>query len=120
MNAITHLQPPEVNLLAGWLGVVAGLLSGAVLGLGFHRPDWLGGYASHRRRLYRRAHISLFGLALLNALGFFTVRLALTITPAVVMAGWALIAGALTMPVGCVVLAHRPNWPPVLLFAVPV
>jgi len=31
-----------------------------------------------------------------------------------------LIAGALTMPVGCVVLAHRPNWPPVLLFAVPV
>jgi hypothetical protein len=99
---------------------VAGLLSGAALGLGFHRPDWLGGYASHRRRLYRLAHISLFGLALLNALGFFTVRLALTITPAVMVAGWALIAGALTMPVGCVVLAHRPNWPPVLLFAVPV
>ena len=120
MNAITHLQPPEVNLLAAWLGVVAGLLSGAALGLGFHRLDWLGGYASHRRRLYRLAHISLFGLALLNALGFFTVRLALTMTPAVVVAGWALIAGALTMPVGCVVLAHRPGWPPVLLFAVPV
>ena len=120
MDVASHLQPPEVNLLAAWIGILAGLLSGAALGLRFHESDWLGGYASHRRRLYRLAHISLFGLALLNALCFFTVRLALTMTPALAVAGWGFVVGAVTMPVSCVLLAHRPHWPPVLVFAVPV
>ena len=30
------------------------------------REDWLGGYGSFKRRLYRLAHISFFGLAIVN------------------------------------------------------
>jgi hypothetical protein len=36
------------------------------LGLFFHRENWLGGYASHARRMYRLDHISFFELGLVN------------------------------------------------------
>ena len=57
---------PTVNLVGGWLGMLAGVLSGAIFGLMFHRDDWMGGYASYRRRLTRLGHISFFGLGFLN------------------------------------------------------
>ena len=57
-----------MNETFGWLWVALGLLSGTILGLRFQREDWLGGYASHRRRLVRLGHISLFGLGFLNIL----------------------------------------------------
>jgi hypothetical protein len=57
---------PTLNLIAGWLGMLAGVLSGAVLGLFFHREDWMGGYGSYRRRLARLGHIAFFGLGFLN------------------------------------------------------
>ena len=53
-------------LKAGWFGMLFGVLSGAVLGLFFHRKEWLGGYASHPRRFLRLGHISFFGIGLLN------------------------------------------------------
>jgi len=52
----------SVNLTAGWLGILAGVVSGCAIGLFFHRADWLGGYASFRRRMTRLGHISFFGL----------------------------------------------------------
>jgi hypothetical protein len=58
----------DVNVHAGWLAMAFGVLSGAVIGLGFHRDEWLGGYASFRRRLLRLGHISFFGLGALNVL----------------------------------------------------
>ena len=66
---------PIVNLMiqAGWLGMLLGVVSGAVIGLFFHREDWMGGYQSCRRRLSRLRHIfHRDNLSLLQGLKFFT------------------------------------------------
>ena len=117
-NIATLLEPPELNLALAWSWVALGLGSGMVLGLFFHREQWLGGYASLKRRLYRLGHISFFALGVLNLCFYFTVReLALT-GPAVMLAGWAFVVGAIFMPFCCVLMAHAPRLRP--LFAVPV
>jgi hypothetical protein len=43
-----------------------------ILGLYFHDENWLGGYASFRRRMYRLAHIPFFGPGAVNLLFYFT------------------------------------------------
>ena len=114
-------QPPHVNLLTAWVWILAGFGSGTLLGLGFAREDWLGGYASMRRRLYRLAHISFFGLGGLNLLFYLTVHPAGNAAAGVLAgASWLFVAGALTMPVSCLWLAHHPRAKPHVLFAVPV
>ncbi len=107
----------QINLLAAWIGILLGFVSGMVLGLFFHREDWLGGYGSFKRRLYRLAHISLFGLGAMNLFFYLTAR---TLAPgaALSLASSAFIIGAITMPVCCVLMAHFPNTRS--LFAVPV
>jgi len=113
MTSITR-----VMLAAGWSGMLGGALSGAVLGLFFHKENWLGGYASFRRRLARLGHISFFGLGFLNLIFAFTNQLvALPDRPARLAAG-ALIAAAVTMPACCFLAAWRPTFRH--LFAVPV
>ena len=32
-----------INLAAGWIAILVGLLGGTLIGLFFHREDWLGG-----------------------------------------------------------------------------
>lgn len=102
-----------------WLWIFLGFLSGMIMGLCFHREHWLGGYGSFKRRLYRLAHISFFGLGLMNLLFYFTARLAPLPDGAVVdLASGAFVLGAATMPVCCAAMAH---WPKAqALFAVPV
>ncbi|HMF37455.1 MAG TPA: hypothetical protein VKF17_12475, partial [Isosphaeraceae bacterium] len=56
----------DLNLTVAWLAILLGLISGTLLGLFFHREDWLGGYGSWRRRMLRLGHISFFGTGLLN------------------------------------------------------
>jgi hypothetical protein len=56
------------NFLAGWTLVLAGFVSGAGLGLFFHRDDFWGGYESFRRRIVRLGHIALVALGMLNVL----------------------------------------------------
>ena len=34
---------PMINLAAGWIAILVGLLGGTLIGLFFHREDWLGG-----------------------------------------------------------------------------
>ena len=53
---------------AGWALILLGFASGALLGLGFHRPDFAGGYGSLRRRLLRLGHVALVALGMLNLL----------------------------------------------------
>jgi hypothetical protein len=106
------------NEVFGWVWMLAGLLSGLALGLRFHREEWLGGYASHPRRLLRLGHISFLGLGFLNvlfALGAARVRLA---PAALGVASWALVAGGVSMPACCALMAWRRGLQPV--FAVPV
>jgi hypothetical protein len=51
-----------LNLVAGWTGFIGGAVSGALIGLFFHKENWLGGYSSFPRRLVRLGHIAFFSL----------------------------------------------------------
>lgn len=107
-----------INLIAAWTGILLGFVTGMILGMFFHRENWLGGYGSMRRRMYRLGHISFFGLAAVNLFFYFTAQEfpALNFTSQV--AAWVFIIGAITMPLCCVLMAH---WPKLhLIFAVPV
>ena len=119
-----NLQMAQLNLIVAWLWVVLGFGTGAVFGLFFQREDWLGGYGSFKRRLYRLGHISFFGLAVINLMFYFTVHSVVgsgaTDSLPVVLASWGLVIGAVTMPVCCFVLAHRVHWRAPLVFTVPV
>lgn len=107
----------QVSLWAGWIGILLGMASGAVLGLGFHDEHWLGGYASWPRRLLRLGHISFFGIAFLN-LGL-AGTLALTGRDgALATTSMLMAAGAVLMPTVCFLAAWRK--PLRHLFALPV
>lgn len=106
------------NEVFGWVWVLAGILAGLALGMRFHREDWLGGYASHPRRLLRLGHISFFGLGFLNILFALSGAQAGLPPERLALASWAFIAGAATMPVCCALMAWRRELH--LVFAVPV
>jgi hypothetical protein len=100
------------NLLAAWVGICLGLLTGAAIGLGFDREQWLGGYASWPRRLMRLGHISFFGIALLNISLVVTAVLLELMTERAASAsmhaaGLLMIAGAILMPTICFLSAWR-------------
>jgi hypothetical protein len=107
-----------MNLLAGWIGVLAGVISGSAIGLFFHDDRWLGGYDSFARRMLRLGHISFFGL------GFVNIAFALTVdriglAPAFErVASVAFLIGAIAMPACCLLAAWRK--PLRHLFPVPV
>jgi hypothetical protein len=107
-----------MNLIGGWLGMLAGVLSGACVGLFFHNDDWMGGYASYRRRLMRLGHISFFGLGFINLIFAATEGNLFMRGFDLEFASWALIVGAVTMPVCCFLSAWRK--PLRHLFPIPV
>lgn len=108
---------PEINYQVGWIAILIGLGVGTGLGLFFHREDWLGGYASWRRRMIRLGHISFFGTGLLNLAFVFSVEhLRLQALPLVASAGF--VVGAVTMPVICFLSAWRGSFRH--LFFIPV
>lgn len=115
------MTAPDINLTLAWAWILAGFGSGAWLGLHFAREDWLGGYTSWRRRMYRLAHIAFFGMAFVNLMFFLTAR-SLPEPPAVLLkaASALFVLGAATMPAGCLVLAHRPTAKPWGVFSAPV
>ena len=101
---------PQLNLVAGWLGMAAGVISGATSGLFFHREQWLGGYGSFRRRMVRLAHISCFGLGFVNLLFAFSVGAAKAPLPPIPLASGAFVVGLVTMPVCCYLTAWRKSF----------
>jgi len=106
------------NLIGGWMGMLAGVLSGAIVGLFFHREDWMGGYQSYRRRLTRLGHISFFGLGFLNLIFAATAGQLLLKPPYLGVASEGLLVAAATMPVCCFLSAWRKPFRH--LFPVPV
>ena len=108
----------QINLLVAWLWILLGFVSGMVLGMFFHGENWLGGYGSFKRRMYRLGHISFFGLGALNLLFCLTVQNFALAGPRIHLASLAFITGAIAMPVCCVVLASFPKAH--LIFSVPV
>jgi hypothetical protein len=118
MNSLI-MQTVRPNLLLAWLWIVVGFAFGAVMGLGFHRDEWLGGYSSLRRRLYRLAHISFFGLAIINML-FALTMIAITVRrdSYLILSSHVFLIGAVSMPLCCILTAHFRRLQ--ALFAVPV
>ena len=108
----------NANLALAWLWILLGFASGMVLGLFFHGENWLGGYGSFKRRMYRLGHISFFGLGAVNLLFCLTVQNFSLGGALIRFASLAFIAGAMAMPLCCLVMAHFPKAR--LLFAVPV
>jgi len=96
----------RLNLDAAWIGMLLGALAGAGQGLFFHREDWLGGYASWRRRMTRLGHISFFGLAFVN-LAFALTAGALGLEDGLGASSRLLVAGAAGMPLVCYLSAWR-------------
>jgi hypothetical protein len=97
------------NVYAAWIGFFLGCLAGTVPGLFFHRTDWLGGYASWRRRMIRLAHIAFFGLGLLN-LSFALTASTLGFEAGLQSPSALLIAGAVTMPLVCYLSAWKQDF----------
>jgi hypothetical protein len=105
------------NLLVGWVGMLGGVISGALIGLFFKREDWMGGYGSFRRRLTRLGHISFFGLGFLNILFALTTS-GLPESAWLATASWSLVIGAAAMPVCCFLAAWKKGL--AHLFPIPV
>lgn len=98
--------------------MLGGVVSGSLLGLFFHREEWLGGYGSFRRRMLRLGHISFFGLGLINVLFALSIS-ARGIPPLAARIAFAgLLLGMVTMPACCFLTAWKQ--PLRYLFLVPV
>jgi len=106
------------NLILAWLWILLGFISGMALGMFFHGENWLGGYGSFKRRMYRLGHISFFGLGAVNLLFCLTVQNFSLSGSLIHFASLAFIVGAIAMPICCVVMAHFPKAH--MIFAVPV
>jgi hypothetical protein len=106
------------NLILAWLWILLGFISGMALGMFFHGENWLGGYGSFKRRMYRLGHISFFGLGAVNLLFWLTAQNFSLSGSLIHFASLAFIVGAIAMPVCCVVMAHFPKAH--LVFSVPV
>jgi len=95
-----------------------GVISGAVIGLFFHREGWMGGYQAYRRRMIRLGHISFFGLGFLNL--FFALTSVQYPLPDFWegIASMSFIIGAAAMPTNCFLSAWKPVFQK--LFPIPV
>lgn len=97
-----------INLFAGWSSFFLGALSGALIGLKFHREEWLGGYQAFPRRMVRLGHIAFFGLGLINILfALSAVALGCTTSGWTRAASLLLVVGAATMSTNCFLTAWR-------------
>ena len=96
----------SANLLAGWIGFLAGALTGAWMGLQFHREDWLGGYGSFPRRMVRLGHIACFGVGLLNILFALSI-VTLPASPMLGVGSALLLVAMVSMPLNCFLTAWR-------------
>ena len=107
----------DINFLAAWLAIVTGLITGTLIGLFFHDPDWMGGYGSWRRRMMRLGHISFFGTGFLN-LAFVLSAEHLHLAEPLPVASAGFLLGAISMPLICFLSAWRPPFR--RLFFIPV
>jgi hypothetical protein len=70
---VEHLVYGSVNIIAGWITIVLGILTGSILGMWsfagpFPTPAGHHNYADLPRRLNRLAHIALFALPMISIL----------------------------------------------------
>ncbi len=107
----------QLHLTTAWIAILTGFLSGAAIGLFFHKPTFLGGYGSWPRRLLRLAHIACFGMAFIN-LVFAMTLLATGPIPYADLASPLFLIGTVGMPLICALAAWKK--PLRNLFPIPV
>jgi hypothetical protein len=112
------MEDGAVNLIAGWTGFLGGILAGAAAGLHFYKETWLGGYGSFRRRMIRLAHISFFGIGLINILFTLSLPMLHPGALAAVIASVSFIIAMVSMPLCCYLAAWK--MPLRHLFPIPV
>lgn len=101
------MEPLQLSLMTAWWGFLGGVLSGAAMGLLFHRENWLGGYGSRERRMVRLGHIAFFGIGLINfCYGLSLAPLGVT-GEAARLGSVALLVAQVTMPLICFLCAWR-------------
>ncbi|MCA8944475.1 MAG: hypothetical protein KDB80_18075 [Planctomycetes bacterium] len=103
----------DAHWIAGWALLLGGFLTGALLGTGFHRTEFVGGYSSLRRRLWRLGHIACCALGILNL-----VTALAPVAPRPALGSTALIVGSIAMPLACFAVGCSARLR--LLFLVPV
>ena len=111
-------EAAQLNLVFAWLWILLGFVSGMIMGMFFRKENWLGGYGSFKRRMYRLGHISFFGLGAVNLMFWLTVQKLSVLEPVALAASWAFVIGGITMPLCCLVMAHFLKAH--IIFAVPV
>lgn len=97
-----------MNLAFGWVWITMGFLTGAALGMGFHKEQFMGGYNSWPRRLSRLGHIAFFGTGFLNvlvALTGYAIGMDRVEGPYWTVMSWLFIVGAVAMPICCFIAA---------------
>src|SRR4051812_10507492 len=87
-----------INWYAGWGFLLTAFLTGAMIGLAFHREEFWGGYGSFRRRIVRLGHIALAALGMVNLLFAATVA---RVDQSARVASVLLIIGGASMPLVC-------------------
>jgi len=112
-------MPPAVgfNWVFGWGMILCAFVTGAGLGMFFHREQFLGGYDSFRRRIVRLGHISLAAIGMLNVLYGLMPQTGGPM-PLHRMAAGGLILGGITMPTVCFLTGWKPGFRH--LFFIPV
>lgn len=96
-----------INWYWGWSMVLAAFATGAGLGLFFHQPEFLGGYASFSRRMLRLGHIALAALGMMNVLYGLSPW---PTGPDGEMASLCFMVGGLAMPAVCFLTAWRESF----------
>ena len=108
----------NLHMYVGWAAMLLGAVSGAFLGLFFHRDSWSGGYAAYRRRMLRLGHISFFGIGFLNFLFAMTMSMVQIATPHATIASLGFLVAVVSMPLTCFLTAWKK--PLRHLFPIPV
>lgn len=110
-----------LNLAFGWTWITMGFVAGAVLGMGFHKDEFMGGYNSWARRLTRLGHIAFFGTGFLNVLVGLTGLLfgeSYLDAPIWTWISISFLLGGCWMPICCFVVAVKKEAK--MIFVIPV
>jgi hypothetical protein len=106
-----------LNWQIGWWLILLSFVTGAGIGLFFHREDFLGGYNSFRRRIVRLGHIALAALGMLNVIYSYS-SWPVPETTAAMVASCGFVVGGIAMPAVCFLTGWRAGFR--MLFFIPV
>ena len=105
-----------INWYFGWGSILSAFITGAIIGLFFHKEDFLGGYSSFRRRILRLGHIAQAALGMMNVVAG-NSQIAADVEYSTI-AVWGLVVGGISMPTVCFLSAWKAEFRH--LFFIPV